>query len=79
MVEKIAQISKTIIKMNFRKLKFQNIFLKDASRIPNLKYFSKCTFKTTKLAKFAVLLPRKYFFKDFIINFNSEFLFKQGY
>ena len=65
--------------MNFRELKFQNIFLKNASRIPNLKYFSKYTFKTTTLAKFAVLLPGKFFFKDFNIDFSNEFLFKQGY
>ena len=79
MVVKIAQISKTVNKMNFHKLKFPTFFLREASPILNLKCFLKYTFKTKKLAKLGALLPGKYFFKDFNIGFSCEFLFKQGY
>ena len=80
MVEKIIQSNHS--NNELLQIKISKYFLRSALRIPNTKYFTKYNFKTTKLAKLAVLSLSAHKNNFFFWNFNDfryEFSFKQGY
>ena len=48
-------------------IEISKYFLRNASRIPNTKYFTKYTYKTTKLARLRAFFARKIFFLKLMI------------
>ena len=74
-VRKDCEVSQAITKMNFCKLKFQIIFLRNASRIPDMKY-SRNIPSRQEIGRQETFCPENNFFEILMILFETFYLGK---